>query len=94
MSNSNIRVLAISHPSVLFKNAGAGPVARRLSAHIPIQWARVRWFGSRVRTWHHLVYHAVVDVPHIKKKNNVEKDGHDVSSGPVILSKKRRIGSS
>ena len=27
---------------------------------------RVREFGSRVRTWHHLARHAVVGVPHIK----------------------------
>ena len=32
--------------------------------------------------------HAVVGVPHIKQK----KMGTDVSSGPVFLSKKRRIG--
>ena len=34
--------------------------------------------------------HAVVGVPHIKCR----KMGTDVSSGPVFLSKKRRIGSS
>ena len=33
--------------------------------------------------------HAVVGVPHIKKR----KMSMDVSSGPVFLSKKRRIGS-
>ena len=35
------------------------------------------------------VNHAVVGVPHIKWK----KMGTDVSSGPIFLSKKRRIGS-
>ena len=34
--------------------------------------------------------HAVVGIPHIKQR----KMGMDVSSGPVFLSKKRRIGSS
>ena len=39
---------------------------------------------------HHLARHAVVGVPHIKYR----KMGTDVRSGPVFLSKKRRIGSS
>ena len=43
----------------------------------------------RVQTWHHLAHHAVVGVPHIKWR----KMGMDVSSGPVFLSKKRKIGS-
>ena len=34
--------------------------------------------------------HAVVGVPHTKQR----KMGMDVSSGPIFLSKKRRIGSS
>ena len=34
--------------------------------------------------------HAVVGVPHIKQR----KMGTDVSSGPVFLSEKRRIGNS
>ena len=34
--------------------------------------------------------HAVVGVPHIKQR----KMGIDVNSGPVFLSKKRKIGSS
>ena len=38
--------------------------------------------------WHHLASHAVVGIPHIKWR----KRGRDVSSGPVFLSKKRRIG--
>ena len=44
----------------------------------------------RVWTWHRLVHHAVVGVPHIKQR----KMGTDVSSGPVFFGKKRRIGSS
>ena len=35
-----------------------------------------------------LASHAMVGIPHIKWK----KMGMDVSSGPVFLSKKRRIG--
>ena len=50
----------------------------------------VRQFGSQVRTWHCLASHAVVGVPHIKRR----KMGMDVSSGLVFLSEKRRIGSS
>ena len=64
-------------------------MAQQLSAHVPLQRPGVRWFGSRVRTWHRLASHAVVGVPHIKER----KVGMDVSSGPVFLSKKRRIGS-
>ena len=44
--------------------------------------------GSQVWTWHCLASHAVVGVPHIKWR----KMGMDVSSGPVLLSKKKRIG--
>ena len=38
---------------------------------------------------HHLSSHAVAGGPHMKWR----KMGMDVSSGPVFLSKKRRIGS-
>ena len=48
------------------RNLGAGQVAQRLSVHVLLQWPRVHWFGSRVRTWHRLASHAVVGVPHIK----------------------------
>ena len=58
--------------------------------HVPVQWPGVRRFGSRVWTWHGLAGHAVVGVPHIKYR----KVGTDVSSEPVFLSKRRRIGSS
>ena len=51
-------------------------------AHSASQRPGVRQFGSRVRTY------AVAGVPHIKQK----KMGTDVSSGPIFLSKKRRIG--
>ena len=75
----------------LVKNADswAGPVAQWLSLHVPLRQPRVCPFGSQVWTWHHLANHAVVGVPHIKWR----KVGTDVSSGPVFLSKKRRIGS-
>ena len=45
---------------------GAGPVAQRLTAHIPLWRPQVHWFRSRVQTWHHLASHAVVGIPHIK----------------------------
>ena len=63
-------------------------MAQQLSAHIPLQRPGVHRFGSWVWTWHRLASHAVVGVPHIKER----KMGTDVSSGPVFLSKKRRIG--
>ena len=71
-------------------SSGAGPVAQRLSSHVPLWLPRVRWFGSWVRTWHCLSSHAVVSIPRKKWR----KMGMDVSSGPVFLSKKRRIGNS
>ena len=67
---------------------GACLVAQQLSTHVlPLQ-PGVGWFGSRVQTWRGLASHAVVGIPHIKHR----KMGMDVSSGPVFLSKKRRIG--
>ena len=68
---------------------GFGPVVQWLRLHIPLLQPGISWFGSQVRTWHHLASHAVVGVPHIKWR----KMGTDVSSGSVFLSKKRRIGS-
>ena len=67
---------------------GAGQVAQRLSEHVMLQWPGVRWFRSRVRTWHHLARDAVVGAPHIKWR----KMGMDVSSWPAFFNKKRRIG--
>ena len=49
---------------------------------------RLHWFGSDMALLGKS--HAVVGIPHIKRR----KMGMDVSSGPVFLSKKRRIGSS
>ena len=68
---------------------GAGPVVQRLSAHVPLQQPWVCPLGSRLRTGHRLASHAVADVPHVEWR----KMGMDVSSGPVFLSKKSRIGS-
>ena len=68
---------------------GASLVAQGLMAHILLWGPEVRWFGSRVQTWHCWASHAMVGVPHIKER----KMDMDVSSGPVFLSKKRRIGS-
>ena len=68
---------------------GAGPV---LAAVKFARSASVAWglpVGSWVRTWRRLSSHAVAGVPHIKWK----KMDTDVSSGPVFLSKKRRIDS-
>ena len=53
-------------------------------------WPGVCWFGSWVWAWHCLARPAVVGVPRIKWRTM----GMDISSGPVFLSKKRRIGSS
>ena len=66
---------------------GAGVVAQLLSSHVPLRWQRVRRLGSQVWTWHQLTSHAVVAMPQIKQR----KMGMDVSSGPVFLSKRRRI---
>ena len=64
------------------------PVAQQLSAHVPLWRPGVWQFGFRVPTWHCLASHAVVGVPHIKKR----KMDTDVRSGPVFLGKKRRTG--
>ena len=63
-------------------------MAQQLSVHVSLQQPRVRRFGSQVWTWHSLASHAVAGVPHIKWR----KMGTDVSTGPVFLNKKRRIG--
>ena len=57
--------------------------------HVLLWQPRVHSFRSWVQTWYHLASHAVVGIPHIKWRMM----GTDVSSGPVFLSKKRRIGS-
>ena len=64
-------------------------MALRLSVHVLLPWSRVCQFGSWVWTWHCLASDAVAGVPHRKWR----KTTFDVSSGPVFLSKKRRIGS-
>ena len=65
-------------------------MAQRLGVHVPLWWPGVCHFRSQVQTWHRLARHAVIGVPHIKWR----KMGIDVGSGPVFLSRKRRIGSS
>ena len=67
---------------------GAGPVAQRLSAHVPLGWLGVHRFGSHVWAWHCLASYAVVGVPCIKWR----KTGMDVSAGPVSLSEKKEEG--
>ena len=51
-----------------FKSSGleADPVAQQLSAHVPLRGPGVRWFRSRVRTWHRLERYAVAGVLRIK----------------------------
>ena len=68
---------------------GASPVVQWLSAHILLRRPGVHRPSSRLWTWHRLASHAVAGIPHIKWR----KMGTDVSSGPVFLSKKRRISS-
>ena len=63
---------------------GAGQVAQWLSSHVLLQQPGVHRFGSQVWTWHHLASHAVVGIPHIKRR----RMGTDVSSGPIFLKKK------
>ena len=62
-----------------------------MSSHVPLLSGRgspVRIPGADVAPLGKR--HAVVGIPHMKWR----KMGMDVSSGPVFLSKKRRIGSS
>ena len=44
----------------------ASPVVQWLIAHVPLQWPRVRPFGSQVWRWNCLASHAMAGVPHIK----------------------------
>ena len=63
------RITTVTLDSPLSQNtglSGAGLVAQCLSSHVLLRLPGVRWFGSRVQTWHHLASHAVVGVPHIK----------------------------
>ena len=69
-------------------HVGAGLVAQWLGSRVPLRRPGVRRFGSQVQTWHCLAVCAVVGVPHIEWR----KMGMDVSSGPLFLSKKSRIG--
>ena len=79
----------------------AGPVAQWLSAHVPIQRPGVRWFRSRVQTWHCLESHAVVGPTYkveeewagmlAQGQSSSAKRGElaaDVSSGLIFLKKK------
>ena len=63
-------------------------MAQRLSSHIPLLGGPGGLLGADMVPLGK--NHAVVGVPRIKKR----KMGMDVSSGPVFLSKKRRISSS
>ena len=60
-------------------------MAQWLKACVLLQRPVVCRFGFRVRTWHHLASHAVVDVPHIKK---VEEDGHGCELGASLPQQK------
>ena len=72
------------------KEPRAGPVAQQLTVCILLWRPGVRWFRSWVWTRLQLAGHTVVGIPHMGWR----KMGMDVSSGPVCLNKKRRIGSS
>ena len=68
--------------------SGAGLVAEWLSLHTLLHWPGVCWFGSRAWTYALLSSHTVAGIPHIKWR----KMGTDGSSGPIFVSKKRKIG--
>ena len=65
-------------------------MVQRLSAHVPLRRPGVQGSDPRCGQGTAWQANAVVGVPHIKQR----KMGMDVSSGPVFLSEKRRIGSS
>ena len=64
-------------------------MAQWLSLHVPLRQPRVAGLDPGVDMALVGKIHAVVGIPHIKRR----KMGTDASSGPVSLSKKRRIGS-
>ena len=67
---------------------GCRPGGAGLTVHVPFRRPGVRRFGSWVQTRHRVASHAMAGIPHIKWKEM----GMDVSSGPVFLGEKRRIG--
>ena len=69
------------------KGDEAGPVAQRLSAHIPLQWSRVHRFRSWVQAWHRFASHAVVGIPHITWR----KMGTDVAQGQSSSEKREGL---
>ena len=70
-------------PHIKETKVEAGPVAQQSGSHVLLPWPRVRLFRSQVWTCAPLV-----GIPYVEWR----KMGTDVSSGPVFLSKKRRIG--
>ena len=85
----NLKLSPQIYESKIYRSR-AGPVVQQLSLHILLQWPRVHWFGSWVQTDAPLGKPYCGRRPTYKKKR---KMGTDVTSGPVFLSKKRRIGS-
>ena len=85
-NSKKISCLPFSNYSKKLKKMGDSPVA--LSFCTQLWQPGVHWYGSWVGTCTPLLAHAVAGIPHIKQR----KIGSDVSSGPVFLSKKRRIG--
>ena len=70
---------------------GTSPVVQQLGLYVPLLGGR--GFSSSDLGCNMALLgksHALVGVPRIKQR----KIGMDVSSGPVFISKKRRIGSS
>ena len=57
-----------------------------LSSDIPLGWLGVRWFRSLVWTYSLLVKPCCGKCPTYKG----EEDGHDVSSGPVFLQRRKK----
>ena len=53
-----------SSNSTKFLRVGARPVANRLSLHTPLWQPRVRWFGSRARTYASLIRPCSGSIPH------------------------------
>ena len=67
---------------------GAGPVVQQLRSCTPLQPPGVRWFRSGAWTYTPLFKPCCGSVPRIKER----KMERDVSSEPIFLSKKMRVG--
>ena len=78
MKNTSLQIIKI------LKNITQGPAPVKCACSTSVAW------GSPVRIpGADMANHPMVGVPHVKQR----KMGTDVSTGPVFLGKKRRIGS-